>query len=73
MRKYRPDFLIRLANGDYLVLETKGQDTQQDRTKREFLAEWVRAVNAHGGFGKWKWAVSMNPADLKGILEKAVN
>ena len=73
VRKYRPDFLIRLTNGDYLVLETKGQDTQQDRTKREFLDEWVRAVNAHGGFGKWKWAVSMNPADLKGILEKAVN
>ncbi len=70
VRKYRPDFLIRLKTGDHLILETKGQDSQQDRTKREFLAEWVRAVNEQGGFGRWKWAVSMTPADLKGILEE---
>jgi type III restriction enzyme len=44
-------------------------DRQQDRTKREFLDEWVRAVNNHGGFGQWAWAVSKNPADLKGILK----
>lgn len=70
VHKYRPDFIIRLANGTFLVLETKGQDTQQDRTKREFLDEWVRAVNAHGGFGHWSWAVSMHPKDVGGILEK---
>lgn len=52
VQKYRPDFLIRLATGKMLVLEVKGQDSQQNRTKREFLAEWVKAVNAHGGFGK---------------------
>jgi type III restriction enzyme len=68
VRKYRPDFLIRLATGEYLVLETKGQDTQQDHTKREFLEEWVQAVNAHGGFGQWHWAVSRDPADIGGIL-----
>ena len=34
VRKYRPDFLIRLNNGKMLVLEVKGQDTQQDQTKR---------------------------------------
>ncbi len=68
VRKYRPDFIIKLQNGEFLILETKGQDTQQDKTKREFLDEWVKAVNQHGGFGKWKCAVSKNPADVKGIL-----
>ena len=68
---FYPDYLVRLANGTTLVLEVKGQDDQQNRTKREFLDEWVRAVNAHGGFGKWAWAVSKNPADLPGILQKA--
>ncbi len=68
VRKYRPDFLIRLANGIHLILEIKGQETQQDRTKWEFLAEWVKAVNEHGGFGRWEWAVSKNPADVAGIL-----
>jgi len=69
VRKYRPDFIIRLKTGDLLILETKGQDTQRDKTKRRFLDEWVKAVNEHGGFGKWRWAVSKNPADIKMIIE----
>ena len=68
VRKYRPDFLIRLKSGDMLVLETKGQDNEQNRTKRRFLAEWTRAVNQHGGFGHWLWAVSRDPGDIKDIL-----
>lgn len=68
VRKYRPDFIIKLKSGEFIVLETKGQDTQQDKTKREFLGEWVMAVNNHGGFGKWHWAVSKTPADVKGLL-----
>ncbi len=72
VHKYRPDFIIRLKTGDYLVLEIKGQDAPKDKTKRNFLDEWVRAVNAHGGFGKWQWAVSKDPADVAGIIEKSV-
>ena len=68
VRKYRPDFLIRLSSGDMLVLETKGQDSEQDRTKRRFLDEWISAVNAHGGFGHWTWAVSTTPGDIPDIL-----
>jgi type III restriction enzyme len=37
--KYRPDYLIRLTSGKMLVIEVKGLDSQQDRTKREFLSE----------------------------------
>ena len=70
VRKYRPDFLIRLTNGTMLVLEVKGQDSQEDRTKREFLDEWTKAVNAHGGFGCWSWEVSRDPKDIGGILKK---
>ena len=51
-----------------LILETKGKDTQQNKTKRAFLDEWVKAANNHGGFGKWKWAVSFHPSDLADIL-----
>ena len=64
VRKYRPDFLIRLSNGKLLVLEVKGQDSQEHRTKREFLDEWVQAVNQHGGFGNWAWDVSFHPKDV---------
>jgi len=72
VRKYRPDFVIRLTNGTNFILETKGMDTGRDRTKREFLDEWIKAINGHGGFGKWDWAVSKNPADLKKIIDRAI-
>jgi type III restriction enzyme len=68
VRKYRPDFLVRLKNGDMLVLETKGQDTEQDRVKRRYLDEWTQAVNAHGAFGRWRWAVAKEPAEIRDIL-----
>ncbi|MCA9466289.1 MAG: hypothetical protein KC643_12725, partial [Nitrospira sp.] len=68
VKKYRPDFLIRLKSGKILVLETKGQDNEQNQTKRRFLDEWVNAVNAHGGFGKWCWDVSKDPGDIKDVL-----
>jgi type III restriction enzyme len=55
-----------------LILETKGQDTQKDKTKREFLDEWVQAVNRHGGFGKWAWSVSTHPKDVAEIIGKMV-
>jgi type III restriction enzyme len=68
VRKYRPDFLVRLKSGDMLVLETKGEDTEQDRVKRGYLDEWIQAVNAHGGFGHWRWAVARNPGEIRDIL-----
>lgn len=72
--KYRPDFLIRLANDEILVLETKGQETEQDKTKRSALREWIRAVNANGGFGRWhpEPAISKHPDDIPEILAKVV-
>ena len=73
VRKYRPDFLIRLVSGDMLVLEVKGKETEQDKTKRRFLDEWVRAVNSHGGFGRWSCDVSRNPADVREILARHAN
>jgi type III restriction enzyme len=70
VRKYRPDYIIRLKSGRSLVLEIKGQDNEQNQTKRGFLDQWVKAVNAHGGFGLWSWDVSRNPADIKDILSR---
>lgn len=68
VRKYRPDFLIRLTNGNMLILETKGRDSEQDRVKRRFLDEWVKAVNNQGGFGRWSWDVATEPGEISDIL-----
>jgi type III restriction enzyme len=70
VKKYRPDFLIRLSNGVNLVLEVKGQDTQENRSKRQFLDEWVKAVNSHGGFGVWRADVVLHAKEVLGILRK---
>ncbi|MCL6478861.1 MAG: DEAD/DEAH box helicase family protein [Peptococcaceae bacterium] len=70
VRKYRPDFLIRLANGKMLVLEVKGRNDQQSEAKRKAMEEWIRAVNTHGGFGEWYSDVSYNIGEIKGIIKK---
>jgi len=47
-----------------LILETKDQDTEQDKVKRQYLEEWVQAVNAHGKFERWRWAVARHPGEI---------
>jgi type III restriction enzyme len=73
VRKYRPDFIIRLVNGEYLVLEVKGQDTDQARAKRAALREWCEAVNNQGGFGTWRCDVSYSPSDVSEKIHKAAH
>ena len=70
VRKYRPDFLIRLVTGDMLILKTKGQDTEQDRVMRRYLDKWVQAINEQGGFGHWRWDISKQPGDILDILAR---
>lgn len=73
VRKYRPDFLVRLKNGITLILETKGQETERDRAKWQYLDEWIQAVNEHGGFERWKWAVATRPGEILDILSEEVS
>jgi type III restriction enzyme len=55
-----------------LILETKGEETEQDRVKHRYLDEWVKAVNAHGGFGSWRWDVTRRPGEIRDKLQTAV-
>ncbi len=71
-RKYRPDYLVRLTNGARLIVETKGEDSAQDKAKRHYLDEWIKAVNAHGGFGIWSWGVCFEPSDLPTTIHEAL-
>lgn len=73
VRKYTPDFLIKLDNGKTLILETKGQETRRDKEKRKALTEWVTAVNQCGEFGEWCNDVSYNVADVDGIIVRQTN
>lgn len=67
-RRFVPDFLVKLANGKTLVLEIKGEDSQQNKAKRSALDLWVKGVNAKGGFGVWSWDVAFEMAQIQDIL-----
>lgn len=69
-RRFVPDFLIRLANGKMLVLEIKGEDTEQNRAKRAALDVWVQAVNSKAGFGVWVADVAFEPAKVYDIIDR---
>jgi len=73
IHKFYPDFLIRLSNRKMLILEVKGIDDQKNKTKREYLNEWVNAVNSDGRFGKWCWEVSFRTSDIKDLIKKHCN
>ena len=73
VRRYRPDFIIRLVNGTCLVLEVKGQDTDQAKSKRAALKEWSKAVNNQGGFGTWGYDISYSPSDVLEKIHRAIH
>lgn len=68
--EYYPDFIIKLKNNIVLVLEVKGQDDDQNRTKRRYLKEWTDAVNDDGGYGTWVFDVAFHQTEVRGIISK---
>ncbi|SHJ34652.1 type III restriction enzyme [Palleronia salina] len=69
-RRYVPDFLVRLSGGTILALEIKDTDSPQNKAKRDALREWVKAINAAGGFGRWAWDVAFKPGEVQDIILK---
>ncbi len=70
VRKYFPDYLIRLVNGKILVLEIKGQPNDESKAKHAALAQWVEAVNQKGGFGIWCGDVAYKAAEFQDVLSR---
>jgi type III restriction enzyme len=68
VHKYRPDYIVKLTRGSHLIIEIKGQETEKERVKWDYMKEWLKAVNDHGGFGKWEWKVVTDRNDLKGRI-----
>jgi type III restriction enzyme len=72
VRKYWPDFIVRLTTGKMLIVEVKGEEIQQDTIKWGFLSEWVTAVNDYGSFGEWAWEVCKEPREIDDIIKNAI-
>jgi type III restriction enzyme len=65
---YFPDFLLCFEDNRYVIMEVKGQKKEQDKAKWAAAEEWVRAVNAHGGFGKWEFKALEDPKDIFNLV-----
>lgn len=56
-----------------LVLETKGQKSEEVIAKQKALEEWIIAVNGTGEFGHWVSDMSFSVKDVDGIINKYIN
>jgi type III restriction enzyme len=61
-----------VADGTTLVLEIKGQETEQDRAKHQAAERWVSAVTNWGEMGRWAFATCRDPQTLLGMLQRMV-
>lgn len=81
MRRYLPDFLVRLDAGAEplnLVLEMKGQRDESDKAKAQTARDlWVPGVNALGGYGRWAFAEFTDPYttedEFKALVTKLID
>jgi len=69
--EYIPDFIVKLENGVNLILETKGHD-DLEHIKAQAAERWVRAVNADGRHGEWRYVVVHNMNEIPSLLTDIV-
>jgi type III restriction enzyme len=50
------------------VLEPKGHDLLEE-VKKQAAERWVRAVNAEGSFGEWRYAMAHDMNEIPGLIE----
>jgi type III restriction enzyme len=72
-RKYLPDFVVELENGDCLIVEIKGQ-VGDAAIKKAAAERWCQAVSNDGRHGNWTYRLCFGAEELRGVLdEKARN
>jgi type III restriction enzyme len=73
-RSYLPDFLVRVRMEDggeaTLILELKGWKNENAKQKESAAKKWVRAVNHHGGLGRWQYEVVQDAAEIPVLLRQ---
>lgn len=72
---YEPDFILRLNNGVYLILEIKGEAGRrhardQVLAKNAAARKWAAAVNNVGRYGTWEFDICEDLTELRTIIEK---
>ncbi len=71
---YEPDFIVRLQNGAYLILEIKGKagkihGEDQVLAKNAAAKKWVGSVNNLGRYGQWAFEICEDLNRLRNVIE----
>ena len=66
-RKYFPDFLVDLKEGDHLIVEIKGQ-VGDAAIKKAAAERWCRAVTNDGQFGRWTYYLCFGAGEITAVL-----
>ena len=69
---YTPDYLVTLVGGTTLVLEIKGYEDEQTRTKHEAAKRWCESVSNWGEMGRWEFRVCKDPKQVRNILKEVL-
>ena len=67
IKTYYPDFIIKIDEENFVIIETKGIKKDQDEFKWNAIKEWVISVN-NGDFANWKFETVLTKEDFNKIL-----
>jgi type III restriction enzyme len=67
-RRYFPDFIVRLVDGENLIIETKGRETPDVEIKAAAARRWCAAINNDGRFGQWTYYLIWEAGELTKVL-----
>ena len=70
VRRYVPDFLVRLTNETMLVLETKGEERETHSLKVSAAQRWLLGVNGLKRYGVWCYEVVHSVEELQDLLSE---
>ena len=69
VKTYYPDFIIKIDEDNFLIIETKGLKKDQDEFKWNAIKEWVIAIN-NLNLGNWKFETVITKEDFNKISKK---
>ena len=69
VKTYYPDFIIKIDEDNFLIIETKGLKKDQDEFKWNAIKEWVISIN-NLSLGNWKFETVITKEDFNKISKK---
>ena len=67
--EYEPDYVVRISDNRFLIIEVKGWHREDVKDKHEAARCWADAVYLWGKTGKWLFHVNKDSQSLRNELD----